>query len=238
MLEISGLHAGYGRVPVLRGIDLTVAAGEIVLILGPNGAGKSTLLRSIGGFIKPAAGTVKLDGADITGLAPEAITRRGLRLVLDGHRVFPELSVRDNIRLGAAFRGGRPDFEAMAAPALEMFPVLLQKLRDPARDLSGGQQQMLALAQAFVAQPKVLLCDEPSLGIAQALIPPILGFLKRWAALGAAVLIVEQQIDSALAVADRAVIMEGGAVRLSGTADELRRDERVRSIYLGLDGES
>ena len=237
MLEISGLHAGYGRVPVLRGIDLSVAPGEIVLVLGPNGAGKSTLLRSIGGFIKPTAGTVRLDGQDITGLAPEEIPRRGLRLVLDGHRVFPELSVRDNIRLGAAFRGGRPDFEAMAGPALEMFPILRQKLLDPARDLSGGQQQMLALAQAFVAQPRVLLCDEPSLGIAQMLIPPILDFLKRWAALGTAVVIVEQQIDSALAVADRAVIMERGEIRLTGTAAELRQDKRVQAIYLGLDEE-
>jgi branched-chain amino acid transport system ATP-binding protein len=235
MLEISGLHAGYGRVPVLRAINLTVAGGEIVLILGPNGAGKSTLLRSICGFIKPTDGRVMLDGVDVTGLAPEEIARRGMRLVLDGHRVFPELSVRDNIRLGAAFRGGRPDFETMAAPALEMFPILREKLRAPARDLSGGQQQMLALAQAFVAQPKVLLCDEPSLGIAQALIPPILDFLKRWAALGTAVVIVEQQIDSALAVADRAVIMERGEIRLTGTADELRRDDRVRAIYLGLD---
>jgi branched-chain amino acid transport system ATP-binding protein len=235
MLEVRGLHAGYGRVPVLRGIDLTVAKGEIVLILGPNGAGKSTLLRTIGGFIKPTAGDVRLDGAPITGLAPEDITRRGLRLVLDGHRVFPELSVRDNIRLGAAFRGGLRDFEAAAAPALEMFPILRQKLHDAARSLSGGQQQMLALAQAFVAQPQVLLCDEPSLGIAQALIPPILDFLKRWAALGTAVLIVEQSISSALAVADRGVIMERGEVRLSGTAEALRQDERVRAIYLGLE---
>lgn len=235
MLEISGLHAGYGRVPVLRDINLTVAQGEIVLILGPNGAGKSTLLRSTCGFIKPTAGRVKLDGTDVTGLLPEEITRRGMRLVLDGHRVFPGLSVRDNIRLGAAFRGGHPQFEDMAAPALDMFPILREKLHAPARDLSGGQQQMLALAQAFVAQPKVLLCDEPSLGIAQALIPPILDFLKRWAALGTAVVIVEQQIDSALAVADRGIIMERGEIRLSGTADELRRDERVRAIYLGLD---
>lgn len=235
MLEVRGLHAGYGRVPVLRGIDLVVMPGEIVLVLGPNGAGKSTLLRSIGGFIRPTGGSVWLDGQDVTGLAPEEITRRGMRLVLDGHRVFPELSVRDNIRLGAAFRGGRADFEAMAAPALEMFPILREKLADPARDLSGGQQQMLALAQAFVAQPKVLLCDEPSLGIAQALIPPILDFLRRWAARGTAVVIVEQQIDSALAVANRAVIMERGEVRLSGTADELRRDARVQAIYLGLD---
>jgi branched-chain amino acid transport system ATP-binding protein len=234
MLEIRGLHAGYGRVPVLRDISLSVAKGEIVLVLGPNGAGKSTLMRSVCGFIKPTSGEVRLDGVPVTGLAPEAIARRGMRLVLDGHRVFPELSVRDNIRLGAAFRGGHPDFEAMAAPALDMFPILREKLKAPARDLSGGQQQMLALAQAFVAQPKVLLCDEPSLGIAQMLIPPILDFLKRWAARGTAVVIVEQQIDSALAVADRAVIMERGEIRMSGSADELRRDERVREIYLGL----
>ena len=233
MLEINNLHAGYGRVAVLRGISLTVAPGEVVLILGPNGAGKSTLLRCAGGFIRPTAGQVKLDGTDVTGLLPEVITRRGMRLVLDGHRTFPELSVRDNIRLGGAFRGGRQDFETMAAPALEMFPILRQKLHAPARDLSGGQQQMLALAQAFVAQPKVLLCDEPSLGIAQALIPPILNFLRLWAASGTAVVIVEQQIDSALAVADRAVIMERGEIRLTGTAEELRRDERVRAIYLG-----
>jgi branched-chain amino acid transport system ATP-binding protein len=235
MLEVSGLHAGYGRVPVLRDISLSVAAGEMVLILGPNGAGKSSLLRSLCGFIKPSAGQVRLDGADVTGLAPEAITRLGMRLVLDGHRVFPELSVRDNIRLGGAFRGGRQDFQALAEPALTMFPILRQKIDQPARDLSGGQQQMLALAQAFVAQPKVLLCDEPSLGIAQALIPPILDFLRRWTALGTAVVIVEQQIDSALAVADRAVILERGEIRLSGTAAALRRDQRVRAIYLGLD---
>ena len=235
MLEVRGLHAGYGRVPVLRGIDLTVRPGEIVLVLGPNGAGKSTLLRSICGFIRPTQGSVRLDGENLTGLAPEEITRRGMRLVLDGHRVFPELSVRDNIRLGAAFRGGRPDFEQMAAPALEMFPILREKLLSPARDLSGGQQQMLALAQAFVAQPKVLLCDEPSLGIAQALIPPILDFLRRWAARGTAVVIVEQQIDSALAVADQAVILERGEIRLSGAAEELKRDSRVHAIYLGLD---
>jgi branched-chain amino acid transport system ATP-binding protein len=235
MLEICGLHAGYGRVPVLHDINLTVAPGEIVLILGPNGAGKSTLLRSICGFIRPTAGQVKLDGADVTGMFPEEIARRGMRLVLDGHRVFPELSVRDNIRLGGAFRRRRGDFESMVAPALDMFPILRQKLHVPARDLSGGQQQMLALAQAFVAEPKVLLCDEPSLGIAQALIPPILDFLKQWAANGTAVVIVEQQIDSALAVADRAVVMERGEIRLTGTAKDLRQDERVRAIYLGLD---
>ena len=237
MLEIRNLHAGHGRVPVLGGIDLTVNPGEIVLVLGPNGAGKSTLMRTIAGFIKPSQGQILLAGQSISGLPAEDITRRGLRLVLDGHRVFPELSVRDNIRLGAAFRGGRPDFETMAGPALAMFPILREKLHAPARDLSGGQQQMLALAQAFVAQPKVLLCDEPSLGIAQALIPPILQFIRNWAATGTAVVIVEQQIDSALAVADRAVIMERGEIRITGTAAELKRDARIHAIYLGLDEE-
>jgi branched-chain amino acid transport system ATP-binding protein len=237
MLRVENLHAGYGRVPVLRGIDLEVGAGEIVLVLGPNGAGKSTLLRTIGGFIKPTHGRVLLDGADVTGTAPEEMTRRGLRLVLDGHRVFPELSVRDNIRLGAAFRGGRPAFESIAGPSLEMFPILRQKLHSAARALSGGQQQMLALAQAFAAQPRVLLCDEPSLGIAQALIPPILEFLRRWAAMGTAVVIVEQQIEQALEVADRVLVIERGEVRLSGAAAEMKRDARLQAIYLGLEDE-
>ena len=234
MLRVVDLHAGYGRVPVLRGIDLTVRPGEILLILGPNGAGKSTLLRTIAGFIRPTRGHVELDGRDITGIAPEEISRAGLRLVLDGHRVFPRLSVRDNLRLGAAFRGRSFDFTALADPALEMFPVLREKLHAQARDLSGGQQQMLALAQAFVAQPGVLLCDEPSLGLAQALIPPILAFLKRWAGQGTAVVIVEQQIEVALDIADRAVIMERGTIQLAGPAAELKRDPRVQEIYLGL----
>jgi branched-chain amino acid transport system ATP-binding protein len=234
MLEIKNLHAGYGRVPVLRDISLTVAPGEIVLVLGANGAGKSTLLRTAAGFIRPYSGSVLLGGTEVTGLSPETIVRRGLRLVLDGHRVFPELTVADNIRLGAAARGGSSSFEAITAPVFEVFPILREKLHSEARDLSGGQQQMLALAQAFVGQPKVLLCDEPSLGLAQALIPPILAFLRKWAEQGTAILIVEQQIEIALSVADRAVVMEGGEIRLSGTAAELKADRRVQEIYLGL----
>jgi len=235
MLEVSDLHSGYGRVPVLRGVSFTVRAGEILLILGANGAGKSTLLRSVSGFIKPQRGSVRLDGRDVTGLPPEDLTRLGLRLVLDGHRVFPELTVADNIRLGAAVRKDRMAFDSLSAEVLDMFPALREKLRSQARDLSGGQQQMLALAQAFVAQPRVLLCDEPSLGLAQALIPPILAFLKRWAAQGVAIVIVEQQIDIALSVADHAIVIERGEVKLRGSAAELKRDARVQEIYLGLE---
>ena len=234
MLQVEGLRSGYGRVPVLHGIDLSVAAGEIVLVLGANGAGKSTLLRTVAGFIRPTAGRITFDGADIAGLPPEEMARRGLRLVLDGHRVFPNLSVADNIRIGAAWRGGRPDFEELAGAALEMFPILREKLREPARNLSGGQQQMVVLAQAFAARPKLLLCDEPSLGLAQALMPQILAFLRRWADSGTGILIVEQQIGATLSAADRAVVIERGAVRLAGTAEALRHDRQVQDIYLGI----
>ena len=233
MLEVRHLYAGYGRVPVLHDISLAVQPGEVVLVLGANGAGKSTLLRTIAGFIKPARGTVLLDGRDVTGQPPETNARRGLRLILDGHRVFPELSVADNLRLGAAVRRDHADFATVAGPVLDFFPVLRTKLRSAARDLSGGQQQMLALAQAFVARPRVLLCDEPSLGLAQALIPPILEFLKNWARDGAAILIVEQQIDLALSIADRALVIDRGAITLSGSAEELKQDPRVQDIYLG-----
>jgi branched-chain amino acid transport system ATP-binding protein len=238
MLEVRNLDAGYGRVPVLHDVSLAVRPGEVVLVLGANGAGKSTLLRAIAGFVRPTRGSVMLGGTDITGHAPEDNARRGLRLVLDGHRVFPELTVADNIRLGAAMRGERAAFEALARPVLDFFPILQEKLRQPARDLSGGQQQMLALAQAFVARPSVLLCDEPSLGIAQALIAPILEFLKRWARGGVAVLIVEQQIDRALSIADRALVVERGRIGLAGTAEELKRDPRVQEIYLGVNRDS
>jgi branched-chain amino acid transport system ATP-binding protein len=233
MLETRDLHSGYGRVPVLRGINLQLRAGEILLVLGANGAGKSTLLRTIVGFIKPSGGSVHFDGADVSGQNPEELARRGLRLVLDGHRVFPNLTVADNIRLGAAMHGGRASFDQLAGPAFEMFPILREKLHDRARDLSGGQQQMVALAQAFAARPKVLLCDEPSLGLAQALVPPILSFLQSWAKSGTAVVIVEQQIGLAISIADKAIVIDRGEEKLSGPASELRNDPRVQGIYMG-----
>jgi branched-chain amino acid transport system ATP-binding protein len=221
MLEIAGLHSGYGSVPVLDDINLAVGKGEILLVVGENGAGKSTLLRTIGGFIKPYRGSIKLCGEEIGGMKPEDIARSGLRLVLDGHRVFPEISVWDNLRLGAVIRNDKKAFEGAIEEVFAVFPILKQRLRQSARDLSGGQQQMLALGQAFVARPKVLLSDEPSLGLAQALLPPILDFLKRWAASGTAIIIVEQHIDIALSVADSAAVVERGRIKLTCAASEL-----------------
>jgi branched-chain amino acid transport system ATP-binding protein len=233
MLEVSGLAAGYGRVPVLRDIALTAKRGELLLILGRNGAGKSTLLRALSGFVKPTAGEVRFDGKNIRGLAPEAIARRGLRLVLDGHRIFPGLTVADNLRLGAAINGDRAKARLLTERVLDLFAILRQKHKSLARDLSGGQQQMLALAQAFIGEPKVLLCDEPSLGLAQAIMPPIMSFLRRWADEGAAIVMVEQQIDLALSVADRVIVLDRGAIALSGTTQEIRANPQLKQIYLG-----
>jgi branched-chain amino acid transport system ATP-binding protein len=222
MLEVSNLHAGYGAVPVLENVSLSVAAGEILLIGGENGAGKSTLMRAIAGFNKPDRGQVLLDGRPLQGMAPEAIAQAGLRLVLDGHRVFSELSVYDNLRMGAAARPkDRAGFARAIDEIYEVFPVLKDKRNHYARDLSGGQQQMLALGQAFVAQPKVLLCDEPSMGLAQALLPPILSFLRRWAETGTAVVIVEQHLTVTAPYADRAMIIERGRVKFSCAASDL-----------------
>ncbi|MBN9061838.1 MAG: ABC transporter ATP-binding protein [Rhizobiales bacterium] len=224
MLEVKGLYAGYGIVPVIEDVSFSVRAGEILLIGGENGAGKSTLMRAIAGFNRPDRGEVLLDGRPLQGMAPEAIAQAGLRLVLDGHRVFPELSVFDNLRMGAAARrSDRAGFAAAIEEIYTVFPILKEKHRKYARDLSGGQQQILALGQAFVAQPAALLCDEPSMGLAQALLPPILGFLRKWAESGTRIIIVEQHLQIAAPYADTAMIIERGRVKWSCAASELDR---------------
>ncbi len=229
MLDVKNLFAGYGIVPVLEDVSLTAEAGKILLIGGENGAGKSTLLRAIAGFNKPTAGEVLLDGQRVNGMAPEQIAKTGMRLVLDGHRVFPELSVFDNLRMGAAARpGDRAGFDRAVEEIYSVFPILKEKHRAYARDLSGGQQQMLALGQAFVAQPRVLLCDEPSMGLAQSLMPQILSFLRRWAEEGTAVVIVEQHLSVTAPYADDALIIERGKVKFTCPAVEL--DDRLAAI--------
>ncbi len=235
MLEVKNLYAGYGTVPVIEDVSLTVSPGEILLIGGENGAGKSTLMRAIAGFNKPNRGEVLLDGRPLQGMAPEQIARAGLRIVLDGHRVFPELSVYDNLRMGAAARpGDRAGFADSVEEIYAVFPILKEKEKLYARDLSGGQQQMLALGQAFIAQPKVLLCDEPSMGLAQALLPSILAFLRKWAQSGTAVVVVEQHLAVTAPYADRAMIVERGQVKFSCPAAEL--DARLNAPVAGTPG--
>jgi branched-chain amino acid transport system ATP-binding protein len=232
MLSVRDMHSGYGRVPVLRGVDLEVEPGELVLLLGPNGAGKTTLLRTVAGFISPQSGTIALNGEEVGGRKPEVVARRGLRLVLEGHRVFPELTVADNLRLGQLALRDRDSYESRLGAIREIFPVLDQKLGAHAKDLSGGQQQILALAQGFVGDPKVLLCDEPSFGIAQSLVPSILRFLRGLADQGVAVVVVEQLAESALAVADRVVVLRRGSVVAEGPAREFEGEGRLKSLFL------
>ncbi|WP_323006703.1 ABC transporter ATP-binding protein [Pseudorhodobacter sp.] len=230
MLEVSNLTAGYGDIPVLRDISLRVNAGEILLIGGENGAGKSTLMRAIAGFNKPTGGSVMLNGVEITGMAPEKAAQAGLRLVLDNHRVFPELTVYDNLRMGiAARRSDRAGFQNSLEEIYAVFPILKEKTKQRARDLSGGQQQILALGQAFIAQPKVLLCDEPSMGVAQMLLPPILSFLRNWAKSGTAVVIVEQHLKITQPYTDNAMIIRRGEVALACASVDL--DKRLAQMH-------
>lgn len=210
MLEVAGLHAGYGGVPILRDVSFKAASGAITLIVGENGAGKTTLLKTFGGFIAPTAGRIRFDGVELAGRKPEDVVACGARLVLDGHRVFPEISVWDNIRLGAAHRHNAGAFAAAADEVFSLFPILKERRKQPAASLSGGQQQMLALAQAFVGSPKLLMCDEPSFGLAQALMPPILKALSDWAQRGMAVVIVEQYVDLVLPYAKQVIVLDRG----------------------------
>jgi branched-chain amino acid transport system ATP-binding protein len=237
MLQVRGISSGYGSLPVLRDIDFTVDDGEIVLILGPNGAGKSTFLKTLSGFLTPQSGSITLDGKSLVGRKPEDIARSGVRLVLEGHRIFPELSIEDNLRLGqlALPRTKRIPIDRVFARSFEVFPILGAKRKDMAQSLSGGQQQMLALVQAWTAQPRVLLCDEPSLGLAQALVPSILAFLKARAEEGMGVVLVEQLIEHPLAVTDRVVMLRQGSVLTEGPAAQFTDRDHVARLMIGDD---
>jgi branched-chain amino acid transport system ATP-binding protein len=233
VLRLTEVSAGYGWASAVHGIDLEVSPGEFLLVIGPNGAGKSTLLRTIAGFVKPSGGSIVLDGRSIAKKRPEALARRGLRLVLEGHRVFPELSVADNLALAKLSLADRSSFDERCGRVLEVFPILAERRHQPARDLSGGQQQFLALAQAFIANPRVLLCDEPSRGIAVWFLRPILEFLRNLADGGITVIVVEQVVDAALEFADRVLVLGQGRVVAEGPPADFDRT-RLRELFLGI----
>jgi branched-chain amino acid transport system ATP-binding protein len=232
VLEVRSLVAGYGRIEAVHGVDLQLSHGELVALVGANGAGKTTLLRTVSGLISARAGHVALLGQDVTRMLPEERVRAGLAQVLEGRQVFGPLSVQDNLRLGAFTRprdaGDRID-EMYA-----LFPVLKEKRLQPAWQLSGGQQQMLAIARALMSRPQVLLLDEPSMGLAPLLVREVFRVIGALKDRGIAILLVEQNARAALAIADRGYVMETGSVALSGPANELLLDERVRSAYLGM----
>jgi branched-chain amino acid transport system ATP-binding protein len=233
LLDVRDLHAGYGALDVLRGITLHVDAAELVAVLGPNGAGKSTLLRTISRIDTAVrSGTIAFDGHDLVRASTVQGVRYGCLHVPEGRQLFTELSVDDNIRLGA-FSTDRSTLETDLAAVYARFPALAERRTQTAFSLSGGEQQMLAIGRALMAKPKLLMLDEPSTGLAPQIVEQIFGILADLKRAGTAVLIVEQNAYLTLQHADRAYVLENGAIALSGSAAELTADPRVRAIYLG-----
>jgi branched-chain amino acid transport system ATP-binding protein len=228
-LAVRGLDAGYGKLAILHDVSLEVEAGEIVTVVGSNGAGKTTLLRALNGLIRPTAGTVTLDGVDITGRATEKMAAQGLMHVPENRLCFPSLTVRDNLTLGAWSRGGRGDLAAV----LELFPRLQPRLGQAAGTLSGGEQQMVSIGRGLMASPKAIMLDEPSIGLAPKVVAEIMKVLTELRSRGLAVLLVEQNVRASFGIADRAVVMQRGRVVLEGTPAELVELPEVRNAYLG-----
>ncbi len=233
LLTIDDLHAGYGEIDVLRGISMNVDAGEIVAVLGANGAGKSTLLRTISRYeTRVRSGSITFDGHDLIPASVERVVRFGLSHVPEGRQLFTELSVDDNLRLGAYARDRR-EIERELRALYDRFPALASRKSATAFSLSGGEQQMLAIGRALMAKPKLLCLDEPSTGLAPLIVEQLFALIASLVADGTAVLLVEQNAFLTLKHADRAYVMENGAIALEGSARELAEDPRVRAIYLG-----
>jgi branched-chain amino acid transport system ATP-binding protein len=233
LLSLRGLTAGYGKIGILHGVDLTVEAGQIVALLGPNGAGKTTLLRAVSGLL-PWSGEARFAGADLAGVSPREAVRRGLVHVVEGHRVFTQLSVAENLLL-AGYDLPRGERTARVAEALGFFPEIDAKRAERAGALSGGQQQMLAVAQGLVRRPRLLMLDEPSAGLSPVLVDRVLAVVAKQRDGGTAVLLVEQLIEKALRLADRVFAMARGRVVLTAAADEADLPARLEHAYFGKD---
>ena len=232
MLEVDRLVAGYDT-PILRGVDLVVETGEIVAVLGANGVGKTTLNRALSGLIRPRSGQIMLDGVDIAGKRPSAIVAAGLIHVPEGRKIFPNMSVADNLALGS-YRRGRPHRSANLARVYAIFPKLGDRRRQLAGTLSGGEQQMLAIGRGLMAEPRLLILDEPSLGLSPKLVEEMFELIAVIARQGLSVLLVEQNVVQSLDIAARAYVMENGAFTMSGRSADLARDPALKNAYLGL----
>jgi branched-chain amino acid transport system ATP-binding protein len=235
ILNVESLSAGYGRVQVLKGIDLTVESGEIVCLVGANGAGKSTLLKVISGIIPAARGTLSFTGKDITNGKPDHIVRMGLSHVPEGRQIFGDLTVRQNLLLGAyARKTGKEEMERLFTFVFGLFPILKTRLAQKAGTMSGGEQQMLAIGRGLMSQPELLLLDEPSLGLAPLVVEIILTVIRNLRSAGISILLVEQNVNAALQIADRAYVMETGQIVVHGNAHELMENDNIKRSYLGM----
>jgi branched-chain amino acid transport system ATP-binding protein len=233
MLKVTRLHVHYGMIEAVKGIDFTLEQGRITALLGANGAGKSTTLLTLSGLVKASAGSVVLEGVEITNQPTHQIVERGLIQVAEGRQILTRLSVRENLLLGAYRRSSRDGIEKDLERLLALFPRLRERLDGAAGNLSGGEQQMLAIARALMAQPRLLLLDEPSMGLAPLLVEDIFGTLQELNSSGLTILLVEQNVRQALKIADCAYVMETGQIVLSGPSSDLWHDSRVVEAYLG-----
>jgi len=234
MLHVEHLNVAYDTLQVLWDVSLEVREGEIVALIGSNGAGKTTLLKTISGLMTPLGGSVRFQGETITGLPPHDICRRGVIQVPEGRALFPRMRVIENLELGAYLPAARAQRHHALERVYRLFPRLKERWRQDAGTLSGGEQQMVAIGRALMAQPKLLMLDEPSLGLAPVLVEAIMDVLTHLNAEGMTILLVSQEVHQALAIAHRAYVMENGKIVRSGPADELRADDVIRSAYLGL----
>ena len=234
LLELRGVDALYGRIQALRKMSIDVDKGEVVALIGSNGAGKTTTLRTISGLMHPHAGTIRFDGRDITGTRPSKIVELGISQSPEGRRLFPRMSVVDNLFMGAYSRNDRPGIATDMDRVYTLFPRLKERRSQIAGTLSGGEQQMLAMGRALMARPKVLMLDEPSLGLAPILVETIFSIIREINGLGTTVLLVEQNAHKALEVAHRAYVLETGSIVKTGTGQELLASEDVQKAYLGM----
>ena len=232
-LEIKDLHVSYGGIRALKGVDLAVEEGQIVTLIGANGAGKSTTLRAISGLQKPQSGSILYGGEELIGLPAKEIVRRGIIHVPEGRRVFPDMTVAENLKIGAFLRTDKGGIADDMDYVHSLFPRLKERSWQLAGTLSGGEQQMLAVGRALMSRPKVLMMDEPSLGLAPLIVKDIFSIIRRVNADGITVLLIEQNANAALRVADYGYVLETGTIALTGTGEELLRNESVREAYLG-----
>ncbi|MBQ1307273.1 MAG: ABC transporter ATP-binding protein [Erysipelotrichaceae bacterium] len=233
MLKVEGLKVNYGMIEAVKGIDFEVHDGEIVALIGANGAGKTTTMHTISGLLKASVGSISLDGKEVSKLPAHKIVELGIVQCPEGRRIFAQQTIEENLSLGAYVRKDRKEIEADMEKVFELFPILKERRKQPAGTLSGGEQQMLAMARALMAKPKIMLLDEPSMGLSPLLVKEIFYIIKDINRQGVTVLLVEQNAKMALGIANRAYVLESGKISLSGTGEELLNSDSVKKAYLG-----
>ena len=234
MLEVRDLHVAYGAAPALWGVSLDLRAGELLCVVGPNGAGKTTLISTLAGMLRARAGRIAFEGRDITALPAQRFCAAGIAIVPEGRRLFTRMTVRENLELGSYLPAAKRERRTSLDAAVRLFPALQEKLDSPAGELSGGQQQMVAIARALMARPRLLLLDEPSLGLSPLIVTDMFAAIRRIHAAGTSVLLVEQNVAMAMDVCDRAYVLEEGRIVAEGEPDELLARPEIQRAYLGL----